>query len=605
MALFETMRENTKIILWVTVVAFVGLIFLAWGADFSTKPRRGDIQSGVLVRVNDQKIMMTEYHNAFMQAWTTYEQQTGKHPDDAIELMLQASTWENLVDRTLIQQEVRRRKIRVADREVAIALVSSPPQRFLTNPMFLNEEGRFDIERWRGWVADPRTNTFPLEAELREMVAHEKMKMLLLSGVKVSDAEVREAWLMQNDKIDLAYAMISYHKMHPESEVDDAALEAYLHGHADDFRHLERAALEYIRLDKQVTAEDSAEARDEINEAYQEHRRGEDFGILVQAYSEAAPSRSGGETASFLSRVQISQSEVAEAAFSLPVGEISEIIASSDGFHMIKVEARETKNGTEKVRLAEIFIPLRMSTESNMMFRERTLDLADSARVLGFLAAAATQELNVHKTGLFNPTGFIPGLSRVRAAKEFAARADVGEISKPIETADTWYLLHLSERLPSGPAALEEVRPRVEAALLLERRKAAARERAEAILARCQGSASLEEAAKAETLAVFSKSEGVTPLGFIRGIGSDPMVTGTAFAAGDGVVPFVVMGNQGVFVLQRLSHSEIDEEAFAEVKQELRMQLLREKQNRALITWMEDIREQADIEDYRLSIASL
>ena len=41
MPLFEMMRDNTKVILWITVVAFVGLIFLAWGADFSSKLRRG------------------------------------------------------------------------------------------------------------------------------------------------------------------------------------------------------------------------------------------------------------------------------------------------------------------------------------------------------------------------------------------------------------------------------------------------------------------------------------------------------------------------------------------------------------------------------------
>jgi hypothetical protein len=32
--MFDQMRKNTKIVLWITVIAFIALIFLAWGANF-------------------------------------------------------------------------------------------------------------------------------------------------------------------------------------------------------------------------------------------------------------------------------------------------------------------------------------------------------------------------------------------------------------------------------------------------------------------------------------------------------------------------------------------------------------------------------------------
>ncbi|MCK4306035.1 MAG: SurA N-terminal domain-containing protein [Candidatus Eisenbacteria sp.] len=604
MAVFESMRENTKVILWITVVAFIGLIFLAWGADFSTKggSRRGE--QGVLAKINGEKVMVRDFSDAIVQARVIYEQQTGQRPDDSIELMLTSRTWDNLVDRALIRQEVRDCKIRVTDREVAIALINNPPPRFRINPAF-QTEGAFDIQKYQGWLADPRTNTIPLEAEQREMVAFEKLQLQMLCGVKVSAQEVRQSWLDQNAKIELAYIKVPYTSIKTE-EADYAALEAYLHEHPDDFSHPDRVALQYVRIDKTISFEDSSDAQMEINEAYTELKRGEDFGILVKAFSFAPPSRLGGEEATFLTKVQISQKEVAEAAFSLPIGEVSEVIASSDGFHLIKVEERITEDDVEKVKIADIFIPLKMSTQTNANLRERMADMADSAHVHGFASMAEKMDLTIHNTGLFDPQGFIRGLANVAAAKDFALRAKPGEISKPVQTKDTWYLFFLDERRPPQPASLDEVRLRVLNACMLEKRKEIAEQRAVAILELCRQGMSLEEAAAQESLAIHGIAAEATSLGFLRGLGSEPQLTGAAFALGEiGLVPYVVSGNQGAFVVETLSLPEIDEAAFAEAKEQARMGLLQEKQNRLLGTWMNDLRRSAKIEDYRLSVASM
>ncbi len=604
MALFETMRENTKVILWITVIAFVGLIFLAWGADFASK-RSSPAEAGVLAKVNGERISNREFADQLTQARSVYQQQTGSQLGDAIDLMLQQTTWDNLINRTLIRQQVREHNITVSDREVATALVYSPPPRYQMSPNF-QTDGQFDIQKWQSWIADPRVDTRPLEREQRDMVGHEKMRMRLLSGIQVTDNEVREAWLQENEKCDLAFGLVSYFKMLPDAQATDAELEAYLREHADDFRHPERAALKFVRIEKAVSTQDSLEARDEMREAEQDLRRGDDFNLLVKDYSHAPPSRCGGETATLLTRQQISQPEVAEAAFTLPVGEISEVIASSDGYHMLRVEERTTEDDVEKVKIAEIFIPIRMSYDTNIAIRDRMLDLADSTGADGYDAAAERAGLRVNETGLFDPESFIPGLSQVAAAKEFVRDAAPGEISKPIQTTDAWYLMTLVERRPPEPATLEDVRGRVQNAFLLEKRKAAARAAAEAILERARGGdVDLKQAVMAESLAVFNETEGVTRTGFIRGVGSDPLVTGAAFAAGGpGLIPYVVMGKQGAFVIEVGNRHELDEEAYSSEQENLRARLLREKQNRVLNDWMEKVRNEAKIEDYRLAVAS-
>jgi peptidyl-prolyl cis-trans isomerase D len=605
MALFETMRENTKVILWITVIAFVALIFLAWGANFTSQRSKRGAEAGVLARVNGVPILETDFDATLEQARATYEEQTGKQPDDNFFLRLQASTWDQLVDRALIRKEAERRGVSTTEREISIAMLQNPLPRFQGNPSFRDEQGKFDIQRYQAWLADPQTNTLPLEREYSELILQEKLRMQVLAGVIVSESEVHQAWADQNERVDIAFAMIPFARVTVPENVDDAALEAYLREHAADFHLPEQVALDYVKMPKQPTSTDSIQASSEIEEAYNAFRHGEDFTTLVQSYSQAPPERWGGEKAPYLERGALGGGKVADAAFTLPVGETSSILVEPDGFHVVKVEDRKNENGVDKVRIAEIYIPLKISYDTNQALRERAVALADSTAASGFAAAAEAQGLKVAQTGFFSPEGFIPGLGRLEAAQEFARIGRAQTNSKPIETADAWFVLHLTDRRAARDATLEDVRPRVRAAYLLEQRKQMARTAAEALLARAQAGTPLETVAQGNPLATYQAAPGVTRQGPIPGVGRDANLTAAVFAAsGIGLVPRVVVGNQGAFVVTVQARSPLDETAYAAQKDQVRSRLLRDRQNRAASEWMRQMRESAEIQDYRQVVAA-
>jgi peptidyl-prolyl cis-trans isomerase D len=607
MALFETMRENTKVILWITVIAFVALIFLAWGANFTSGGRRGGgPQEGVLARVNGETISVPEFDQGLEMARATYEEQTGKQPDDNLYLMLQASTWEQLVDRALVRREAAKRGVTVTDREVSVAMLQSPLPRYRSNPGFQNEQGQFDIQRYQAWLADPQTNTLPLEREYQDLIRQEKLRMQVLAGVIVSENEVRQAWLEQNERADAGLVMVPYARITVPEEVDDATLDAFLKERAADFRLPDQVSIEYVKLPKQPTTADSIQAASEIEEAYNEFRRGEDFTVLVQSYSQAPVERWGGPTGPYLDRSQLGPGKLADAAFTLPVGEVSSILVEPDGFHVFRVEDRKTEEGVEKVRIADIFVPLKISYDTNQTLRGRMLDLADSTEAGGFRQAAEQLGLKVAETGPFNPEGFVPGLGRLEAAKEFARLARPLAISKPIETAEAWFVLHLSERRPAREATLEDVRPRLKAIYLLEQRKQAARAAAQALLVRCQSGVPLETAAETDARATYQKAEGVTRQGSVPGIGRDAAVAAAVFGTNQpGLIPRVIPGTTAAFVVQVLSRVTLDEAGFAEKREEVRGRLLRDRQNRVVSEWMQQLRDRAQIEDFRPVVASM
>lgn len=603
MALFETMRENTKLILWITVAAFVLLIFLAWGADFATGGGGSSVEAGVMARVNGERIYAQEYNDAFEQARQLYEPQLEGAPDESFILMLRANSWTQLVDRKLLMQEARRHGIVVTDREVATALLYNPPARMRVNPAFFNEQGQFDLQRYQSWVA--QTNTASLEREYRELVAQEKLRMLLLAGVTVSEEELREAWLERQQRAELAYVQIPYLSLRRNLEIEDARLEPFLAEHREEFRLPERVRMEFVRLEKRASQEDTLEARAEMSEALQDLRRGEDFALLVKSYSQAPRARWGEEDGQYLTREELRQPEVAQAAFTLPVGELSEVIASGEGLHLLKVLDRRTEAEAEKAKIAEIFIPLRMSYETNYALQERALDLVDSTGVGDFRGAAAALELEVQDTGLVDPQGFIPGLRSLTAAKEFAERARAGQTSRPIEGPDAWYVLHLAERQPASDPTLADARRRVQARFLEEEAKREAAARAKEIWNLCRGGMSLEQAARSDSLARYGTAEDATRFGFVRGIGREPKLMGLAFSATQpGLLPEVVTGTMGAYVAELRNLLVFDEQAFAAQREELRRQVLQEKQNRLITEWLTQLRASAEIEDFRPVLTS-
>jgi parvulin-like peptidyl-prolyl isomerase len=233
------------------------------------------------------------------------------------------------------------------------------------------------------------------------------------------------------------------------------------------------------------------------------------------------------------------------------------------------------------------------------------LGLADSTEAGSFRQAAERMGLKVMETGPFGLQGIVPGLGRLEAAKEFAQRARPLTNSKPIQTADAWFVLHLAERRPAHDATLEEMRGRLRAAYIHDQRRQAALAAAEALVARCQSGVPLETAAAGDARATYQMAEGVTRQGSVPGVGRDPAVTAAVFGTEQpGLVPRAILASSAAFVVQVLRRTPPDESAFAQKRDEVRGRLLRDRQNKVASEWMRQLRERAKIEDFRPVVAS-
>ena len=90
-----------------------------------------------------------------------------------------------------------------------------------------------------------------------------------------------------------------------------------------------------IKVDPQATVEQKQQARNKIEEIQTKLRQGEDFAELAKQFSEGPSSKNGGDLGTFERNKMVKP--FADATFSLKPGQVSDIVETQFGFHIIKV----------------------------------------------------------------------------------------------------------------------------------------------------------------------------------------------------------------------------------------------------------------------------
>jgi len=128
-------------------------------------------------------------------------------------------------------------------------------------------------------------------------------------------------------------------------EVPDEAARVYYEEHPEFFETTEvHARHVLITIDPGAPEESLAVARERIESARAQAAAGGDFERLAREYSDC-PSRSQGGDLGYFRRGQMVK-PFADAAFALQVGEVSDVVETQFGYHVIKVEERRNE-GTQ------------------------------------------------------------------------------------------------------------------------------------------------------------------------------------------------------------------------------------------------------------------
>lgn len=107
-------------------------------------------------------------------------------------------------------------------------------------------------------------------------------------------------------------------------------------------------------LEKIKANDDSYKSsKEKMEKASAELKEGNDFKSIASKYSEGASAENEGDLGWLSAKEMLP--EISAIAFGLEKGKVSEIIESSLGYHIVKIEDKKNENGEDKIRLRQIF----------------------------------------------------------------------------------------------------------------------------------------------------------------------------------------------------------------------------------------------------------
>jgi len=545
----------------------------------------------VVGEVNGTKISYQQFQNALRRQFMENRDKV-KEMDSQAEARLREQTWNNVVNYTLLDQEVKKRGIKVSNSEIIAYVATNPPPSVLSDTTFRTKEGKFDYQRYMKLLSSPYIDWSPWEEKARSLLPVQKLQNLIFSTVRVTDGEVREEYIRRNEKAKVRWLQVLPADFHQEKvQVSDEEVQTYYQDHQEDFREPPRANLKYLLLAKEPSKADEESVKVKIGEIRDMAISGEDFSDLAQEYSQGPSASKGGDLGFFEKGSMVKPFE--DAAFSLKPGEISQPVRTRFGWHIIKVEERKK----DKVHARHILLKVKPSPQTLDEIRSRAEDLAHLAAKEG-LVKAVDDSLQLKETGLFNQGEYIPMIGVNPTLSKFVEENNVGKTSGLVETKAGYYIFQIAEKKAAEIPPLSAVKDRIKSRLSRQKRRELALKRAKSIAERAKKEGSLIKAAREYKLKVkltdyFARSD------YIPEVGRLPRFIGTAFSLKKGEISPVVETEKGFYILQLIGKKGIDEKSFAKEKDDLKKEILQARRKEAFTKWFTAIRDKAVIKDYR------
>jgi len=614
--MLDFLRRNSRS--WVVkavlaVISLVFIFFLGGGGQLTGSSR-------AVATIGETEVSVDDLQRSMRRNEQFYRQQYGDRltPDLLRMLDIPSMTLNQLVDAAVLRQEAESLGLRVPDEALRLEIREIPA---------FHRDGQFSPATYRAVLQRQGIGPAAFEYDLRQQILIEQLVDIVRRGVHVSEAEVREEFHRNNDRLTLEYVKLSALDFESEVTVDEEALKAWFDERVDQYREPERIRVRYLEYDPKAFADKSAvtdeqveeyyalqadldytvpetvsarhilkkvapdadeetrkAARDAIEAAAKRIEAGEDFATVAKEVSEDSSAESGGDLGKFERGRMVPEFE--EAAFALAAGQVSGVVESPFGYHLIQVyeKAEGSVKPLEDVR-DEIVTKIAEEGSDAKAFDAAAADAREAQDARSLEEVAKRRGLEIGTTAPFASGEPVAEVQPAASFGEAAfALADIDSVSEAIKAGDRYYVLQLSERIPSRVPSLDEVRETVTAAYRADRAREIARERADALLEKLRNTPADAFAAALEEHELVEAPGFTRRGGFIPGLGAIPGLKDVAFQAkADGeLLPRVFAEGDAVYVLRRKSLQAASEEEFAASKEELTSDLQRQREQAAL-----------------------
>ncbi|MGQ4807943.1 Peptidyl-prolyl cis-trans isomerase D [Candidatus Entotheonellaceae bacterium PAL068K] len=612
-----------KGVLWAVVLAFVVTIFYSWGVRSGSGPTRSDVAT-----VLGEAIGVREFQRVQNTLYQTYRNAFRNQPNMNLreQFNFREMAVAQIARQRLQQRLAQDNGLEVTDAELYNHIAAIPT---------FQEQGRFAPQRYKAVLGSqvPPIALQQFEAEQRQALLLNKLQALVRATVQVTNFEVEQAYRQEQQQVavryvtlvpslfkaqvqitdqelqayydthkntyrepeqrQIRYVTIPLTRFHPRGEISQDDIAEYYAAHPEAFQRQEQVRVRHIlfKVAQDASQEQDAESRAKADAVLAELRDGADFAALAEAHTDDTATADKGGDLGFFSRGQMVKS-FEEAAFALPVGQVSDVVRTPFGYHILRVE---DKTDAEVKPLLEVRQEIIAKVREEKA-RDAALAFVDDLMVAleeapdQFAALAAQHELALDITPLVAANGRVANLEGVA---DFVQRAFalVGPTVETLEGADgTHYIFQVAEVRPSTILEFAAVSDRVKTDLQGQKSAELARKTADEWAAQVLTGTPLAELASSLQVQVvetdlFTRKDPIPQLGRSTSFNQTAfdLPTGEAGAAHESVRHFVI---------QVTARQAADMQTYETERAAYRQQQLRQKRQQILVAFQNAIQTQ-------------
>ncbi len=367
--MFDAVRNNQRI-----VQIFLGLItlpFAFWGVDSYV---RNSGAGNDVASIGDSRVTVQQFDQALRERQYQMRQAMGASfkPEMINSPEARLSVLNSLIDQQLLMLESSKNRLVVTDGALRDVIGSIPS---------LQEDGKFSMEKYERALRAQGMSQPQFEAKLRQDLTLRQLMGTISDSAFVSqaqattilnlqleerqysefriapeqyadkvkvDADAVKKFYDQNqaqfeipEQVKVEYVILSLDSMLSQISVSDAEIKARFEGHKDKYQQPEERRASHILIVAKTEGEKAA-AKAKAEEVLKEVRKTPaKFADLAKQYSQDPGSaKSGGDLGYFGRGMMVKAFE--EAVFKQKEGEISDVLESEFGYHIIKLTGIKT-----------------------------------------------------------------------------------------------------------------------------------------------------------------------------------------------------------------------------------------------------------------------
>jgi peptidyl-prolyl cis-trans isomerase D len=616
--MLDRMRRHRDWLKWslgLVVVAFV----LFYIPDFLQGTGADATSSDTIASVDGHTITGGDFRRTYQAQLQAYRSAYGGQMNEQLlkQLGIENQILQQMVDERAALAEADRLGINVSDEEVRQRIFSTPA--FQENGGFIGEQRYTQLLR----MQRPPMTAAQFEDNVRRGLAVEKLRSSLTDWLSVADKELEQEYRRRNDKVKLAVVSFTAESFRSQVTTTDEEVASYFEAHKDDFKIPEKRKIRYLLIDidamrakvvvppadierqynanaeqystpEQVRAshillktegKDDAAVKAKAEDVLREARAGADFAELAKKHSEDDSNNKTGGDLDYFGRGRMVP-EFDQVAFALAPGQISDVVKTQYGYHIIKLT--DKKAGSTRP-LAEV----RQQLSDQLAYERAQAQASELAQTLekqiskpaDLDKAAKANGLVVQESGFFAREEPIPGLG---ASPEVASRAfemTPDEVSGSVRAARGFVFQTMIARQDPYVPKVDEVKDKVRDEVVKQKAREISKQKAAEIAAKLKAAPDFEKAAKAAGVEAKT-TDLITKDAPIPDLGVAPAVEEVAFKLPVGAVSDAIATDNGTAVIKVLEKKEVTAEEWTSSKERFREELLADRRNRFFSAYM-------------------